>query len=153
MFNPLSIRSGFGLFVLLLASSVLAQGEPSVSQAQSECKSIAQQQTGYNPNAAPAPTQPQTGGRAKGAAAGAMLGAAKGQSKANQYEHAPDRVTEEYTENQMKDAAKAGAVVGAAKQRQQRQQATVAQQQESASANAYNQAYGSCMAGKGFPGQ
>lgn len=159
MFNEISVRLGFAAFTLLLAGSVLAEGEPSLQQAQSECRGIAQQQTGYNPNAAPTTTtpEPKAGGRAKGAAAGAMAGAAKGRSKANQYGNVPDEAAEEYTRNQMEDAAKAGAAAGAARQRQQRRQNATSQQQEqqqqSSLANAYNQAYASCMAGKGFPGQ
>ena len=86
-----------------------------------------------------------------------MAGAVKGRSKANQYENVPDNVAEEYTRNQMQDAAKMGAAAGAAKQRQGRRQNAAsqqqAQQQQSSAANAYNQAYASCMAGKGFPGQ
>ena len=90
MFDQISIRRVIGAFGVVLAGSVWAQGEgaPSLPQAQAECNSIAQQQTGSNPNAAPttATSQPQAGGRARGAAAGAMAGAAKGRSKANQYD-------------------------------------------------------------------
>ncbi|MGQ0445475.1 MAG: hypothetical protein ACT4O2_10220 [Beijerinckiaceae bacterium] len=121
MFDQIPIRRVIGAFGVVLAGSVWAQGEgePSLQQAQAECSSIAQEQTGSNPNAAPTTTasQPQAGGRARGAAAGAM---------------------------------------GAARQRQQRRQSAgtqqQAQQQQAASANAYNQAYASCMAAKGFPG-
>ena len=151
MFNPITIRLTAGVFGVVFGTWAQAQEAPSLQQAQAECQSIAQQQTGYNPNAA-ATTQPQAGGRARGAAAGAMAGAAKGKSKANQYGNVPDNVAEEYTRNQMQDAAKMGAAAGAAKQRQQRRQGAAAQQQQDSSANAYNQAYGSCMAAKGFPG-
>jgi hypothetical protein len=103
MFDQIPIRRVIGAFGIVLAGSVWAQGEgaPSLQQAQAECSSIAQQQTGSNPNAAPttAPSQPQAGGRARGAAAGAMAGAAKGRSKANQYGNVPDEVAEEYTRN------------------------------------------------------
>jgi hypothetical protein len=130
MFHSKPIRLMIGGFGLILAGSAWAQGEPSLQQAQAECQSIAQQQTGYNPNAAPAttPTQPQMGGRGRGAAAGAMAGAARGRSKANQYGNVPDEVAEEYTRNQMEDAAKAGAAAGAARQRQQRRQSAKTQQ-------------------------
>ncbi|MGH8659771.1 MAG: hypothetical protein ACREV4_15185 [Gammaproteobacteria bacterium] len=159
--DQISIRRVIGALGFILAGSVWAQGEgePSLQQAQAECYSIAQQQTGYNPNAAPTTTtsQPQAGGRARGAAAGAMAGAAKGRSKANQYDNVSDEVAEEYTRNQMQNAARGGAAVGAARQRQQRRQSAgaqqQAQQQQATSANAYNQAYASCMAAKGFPGQ
>jgi hypothetical protein len=146
MFNPISIRLTVGVLGVVLGTWAQAQEAPSLQQAQAECQSIAQQQTGYNPNAAT--TQPQTGGRARGAAAGAMAGAAKGKSKANQYSNVPDNVAEEYTRNQMQDAAKMGVAAGASKQRQQKRQGAAAQD---SSANAYNQAYGSCMAAKGFP--
>jgi hypothetical protein len=148
MFNPITLRLTVGVFSVVLGSWAQAQEAPSLQQAQAECQSIAQQQTDYNPNAA-ATTQPQTGGRARGAAAGAMAGAIKGKSKSNQYGNVPDNVAEEYTRNQMQDAAKMGAAAGAAKQRQQRRQGAVAQE---SSANAYNQAFASCMAAKGFPG-
>jgi hypothetical protein len=104
MFNPISIRLSVGVFAVVFGSLTQAQETPSLQQAQAECQSIAQQQTGYNPNAA-ATTQPQAGGRARGAAAGAMAGAVKGKSKSNQYSNVPDNVAEEYTRNQMQDAA------------------------------------------------
>ena len=148
MFNPISIRLAVGVFGVVLGSWAQAQDAPSLQQAQAECQSIAQQQTGYNPNAATT-NQPQTGGRARGAAAGAMAGAVKGKSKANQYSNVPDNVSEEYTRNQMQDAAKMGAAAGAARQRQERRQGAKTQD---SSATAYNQAYGSCMAAKGFTG-
>lgn len=148
MFKSLSIRMTVGVLGVVLGSWAQAQEIPSLQQAQAECQNIARQQTGYNPNAA-ATTQPQAGGRVRGAAAGAMAGAAKGKSKSNQYSNVPDNVAEEYTRNQMQDAAKMGAAAGAAKQRQQSRQGAAAQD---SSATAYNQAYGSCMAAKGFPG-
>lgn len=135
-----------GAMCLLLNAGARAQD---VSQAQAECRSIAQQQTG---NAAPTATQPQAGGRARGAAAGAMAGAVKGKSKSNQYGNVPDEVAEEYTRNQMQDAAKAGVAVGAARQRQQRRQ-TMKDQQQGGSSTAFDQAYAACMAAKGYPGQ
>jgi hypothetical protein len=156
MFETILNRLTMAAVGLVLAGSASAQD---LQQAQSECRSIAQQQTGYNPSAASstAPTQPQAGGRARGAAAGAMAGAVKGKSKANQYGNVPDEVAEEYTRNQMQDAAKMGTAVGAARQRQQRRQGMAsqqqAQQQQSSAANAFNQAYAACMAAKGFPGQ
>lgn len=146
MLNPKSIGIAIGALSVVLVGSAEAQGEISLQQAQAECQSIAQQQTGTNPTTG----QPQAGGRARGAAAGAMAGAAKGKSKANQYDNVPDDVAEEYTKNQMKDAAKMGAAAGAARQRQQRRQGAAAQQQQQGS---FDQAYASCMAAKGFPGQ
>ncbi|WP_052808290.1 hypothetical protein [Methyloterricola oryzae] len=131
-------------FGLLFASIGTAQ-EVTLQQAQAECQSIAQQQAGT----APTP-QPQAGGRMRGAAAGAMAGAVKGRSKANQYGNVSDEVAEEYTRNQMQDAAKAGAAVGAARQRQQRR---AGQKQQTTSGDAYSQAFASCMAAKGYPGQ
>ena len=147
MFNPIFIRLAVGVVGVVLGSWAQAQGAPSLQQAQAECQSIAQQQTGYNPNAATT-TQPQAGGRGRGAATGAMAGAAKGKSKANQYSNVPDNVAEEYTRNQMQDAAKMGVVAGASRQRQGRRQDAAAQ---NSAATAYNQAYGACMAAKGFP--
>ncbi|MGJ0429564.1 hypothetical protein [Methylobacter sp.] len=153
MFDTKSISLMIGGAGLILASTAQAQGQITLQQAQAECQSIAQQQSGYNPSAAPTTTEPQAGGRARGAAAGAMAGAAKGKSKANQYGNVPDEMAEEYTKNQMQDAAKVGVVAGAAKQRQQRRQGTTNQQSPDAAANTYNQAYASCMTAKGFPGQ
>jgi hypothetical protein len=149
MLNLKSIPVAIGSFSLAFGVSAYAQGGPSLQQAQAECQSIAAQQTGYNPNAATTAAQPQKGGGARGAAAGAMAGAAKGASKAKQYENVPDNVAEEYTKNQMQDAAKKGAAAGTAKQRQ----GAAAQQRAGASAEAYKQAYSSCMTAKGFPGQ
>ncbi len=141
-----------GALAMALAGSTAAESSP-LAQAQAECQNIAQQQTGYNPSAASTTTQPQAGGRARGAAAGAMAGAAKDRSKANQYGNVSGEVAEEYTRNQMEDAAKMGAAAGASRQRQQRREDRRGQQQESSAANVYNQAYSSCMAAKGFPGQ
>ncbi len=47
-------------------------------------------------------------------------------------------------------ATKMGAAAGAARQRQSRRQNAAA---GGASADAYNQAYASCMTAKGFPGK
>jgi hypothetical protein len=126
MSNPITIRLTAGVFGIVLGSWAQAQEAPSVRQAQAECQSIAQQQTGYNPNTA-ATTQPQAGGRARGAAAGAMAGAVKGKSKSNQYSNESDNVAEEYTRNQMQDAAKMGVAVGASRQRQERRQGVATQ--------------------------
>jgi hypothetical protein len=149
MLNCKLTRLSIGFISLLFGVAAYAQGAPTLEQAQNECRGIAQQQTGYDPNAAQAAGQPK-GGRARGAAAGAMAGAAKGAVKKNQYDNVPDEVAEEYTKNQMQDAAKVGAVAGASRQRRDRRQGAAAQQ---GSADAYNQAYASCMTAKGFPGQ
>src|SRR5512143_1999145 len=97
-----------GAVGFVLTHPAAAQGEPTLQQAQAECQSTAQQQTGYNPNAASTTTttQPQAGGRARGAAAGAAAGAVVGRSKTNDYENISDEAAEEYTRNQMEDAAK-----------------------------------------------
>ena len=143
MFYPKSIRLAVGV-IAVLGNWVQAQEAPSVQQAQAECQSIAQQQTGYNPNAA-ATTQQQANRPARGAATGAMAGAVKGKSKSNQYSNVPDNVAEEYTRNQVQDAAKMGVAAGASRQRQERRQSAKSQ---NSSATAYNQAYSSCMAAR-----
>jgi hypothetical protein len=53
----------------------------------------------------------------------------------------------------MEDAAKAGAAVGASRQRQERRQERKTGKQQTSAANAFNEAYASCMTSKGFPGQ
>ena len=144
-----------GAVSLALTHPAAAQDDAALQQAQAECQSTAQQQTGYNPNAAPATTttQPQAGGRARGAAAGAMAGAVMGKSRTRDYDNLSNEAAEEYTKNRMEDAAKAGAAVGASRQRQDRRQGRKAEQQQTSAANAYNQAYAACMTSKGFPGQ
>lgn len=139
MFKPISIHLAIGAFGVIFGSSVLAQDDALFQQAQAECQSVAQQQTGYSPGA----DQPQVGGRARGAAAGAMAGAAKGRSETSQYGRVPESAAEEYTRSQMEEKAKMGAAAGAAKQRQERRQGRSAE-------DAYNQAFASCMAAKGF---
>jgi hypothetical protein len=62
MFNPVSIRLTADVFGVVLGRWAHTQEAHSVQQAQAECQSIAQQQTGYNPNAT-ATTQPQVGWR------------------------------------------------------------------------------------------
>src|SRR5262245_25386121 len=102
MLHPKPIRWVVAVLAGLLIAgdgSVQAQGQPSLQQAQSDCRTLAQQQTGYNPDTSATSTQAQGGGRARGAAAGAMAGAAKGRVKANQYENVPDEVADQYTKN------------------------------------------------------
>ena len=86
-------KLGLAMSIAALAMVDAASAEVTLEQAQQECHSTAQQQTGYNPSA-PA-TAPQGGGRLKGAAAGAMAGAAHGKAKSNQYGNVPNDIAEE----------------------------------------------------------
>lgn len=104
---------------------------------------------------ATAPTSPPpAGGRARGAMAGAAAGATaaeiRGQSHAG-YDRLPEGAKQEYRQQQAREGAAVGAVAGGMNQRHQRRQAAAqsAQSQEAAS-NAYNQAFVTCMQGRGY---
>ena len=99
---------------------------------QGECANWATQQSGYNPNQAPAP-QPK-GGVARGAAKGAAVGAVAGAIGGDAGQGAGT-------------GAGAGAVVGGVKQRQRRK----AQDAQTQQANtAYANALSACMQGRGY---
>lgn len=153
--TTLSFSMGASLLILASAFSsgvsavtitpMQGQTPEQIQMDQAECTSMAQQSAGSQ-TAAPAPR----GGAMKGAAAGAMAGAAKAEVKGQQYGaygNVNDDIKQEYRQNEAKSAAAAGAVIGAAKQRQQRNQAS---QQSAASSQAVDQAFGSCMMGRGY---
>ncbi len=102
-------------------------------------------QTQATPSSTSATAQ---GGRLKGAAAGAVAGAAAAQVRGNRHEEVYDRVDDDrqqdYRQNKAQNAAAAGAVIGGARQRQERR----------ASANSAPtvdaQAYGNCMSSRGY---
>ena len=166
------VRYGAAVLLAAALSGATQAQQPTVQAAQgqsyeqmekdkAECYSIASQSTGYNPaqaSAAPASsTTPQGGGRLRGAAAGAMAGAARAEVRGNQYqayERAPDELKQEYRRNEAKSAAAAGAVVGGARQRQSRREQARAQEnqaaQQSAATSSFNQAYNSCLMGRGY---
>ena|SRR5215207_5858027 len=140
-----------------------AQGQSAeqMQQDMADCQAIAKQSTGYDPSQPPpstsSPATPQAGGRVRGAAKGALAGAAGAEVRGQQYgayDKLSDDVKQEYRQNEAKSAAAAGAAVGAAKQRQQRRQQGQAQEQQAAQTNAaagsYNQAYKSCLMGRGY---
>lgn len=124
--------------VLAIGQSVTAAKGQSPEQQQkdeSECYSMAVQQSGYDPANPPAPAQtaPVTGsgGRARGAVAGAAVGAIGG--------------------NDVGNAAAKGAVVGGVAQRN-RNRGAAAQansQQQSAAAN-FQSARAGCLQGRGY---
>lgn len=143
--------------------------EPQVGQDQTECRAIASQLTGFVPGAPPpsagqataaAAPPPATGGRVRGAAAGAAVGAVAAEART------PDlgggELEDAYKEERVEDAAKAGAVVGASRQRQQRRQAAsqqqaaqqqAAQQQAAAQTEAqkaFDLAATACLMGRGY---
>lgn len=117
-----------------------------IQRDQSECMSMAQQSAGSQASS----TTPPTGGRLKGAAVGAAAGAAKAEAQGQQhgaYGKMSEDVKQQYRQNEAKSAAAAGVVVGGAKQRQGRREAS---QQSAASSQAVDQAFGSCMMGRGY---
>lgn len=153
--TSLSLTLGASLLILASAFSLNAsavtitpmQGQTpeQIQQDQADCTSMAQQSAG-SATTASAPR----GGAMKGAAAGAMAGAAKAEAKGRQYGaygNVNDDIKQEYRQNEAKSAAAAGAVAGAARQRQQRNQAS---QQSATSSQAVDQAFGSCMMGRGY---
>jgi hypothetical protein len=134
-----------------------------------ECRTIATQSTGYDPAKAQAAAQPQVtapnskpgGGRARGAARGALAGGVRAEAKGQQYqayENAPEELKQQYRQNEARSGAQVGtAVGGAAQRRQRRQQAqqqtpqqASAQQQQSQQAVTFDQAYKSCLTGRGY---
>ena len=140
----------------------LAQGQ-SPEQKQKDmvdCQAIAKQSTGYDPAAATqaaAPEEPERGGRVRGAAKAATAGAVAAGVRGQQYDaydKMSDDAKQEYRQNEAKSAAAAGAVVGGSRQRQERREGNKAQEQQAAQANAaasaYDQAYKSCMMGRGY---
>ena len=111
-----------------------AKGQSSSQQSKDdgECMGFAKQSTGVDPAAPPpAPPPEKQGQRVQGAAAGAAVGAIGG--------------------NDVGNAAAKGAVVGGVAKRNQRrgaqQQAAATQQQD---IGKYDQAYRSCMTGRGY---
>jgi hypothetical protein len=140
----------------------LAQGQSAEQQQKdmADCQAIAKQSTGYDPAAPPqaaAPTEPERGGRVRGAAKAATASAVRSEVKGQQYDaydKLSDDVKQEYRQNEAKSAAAAGAVVGGSRQRQERREQDKAQEQQAAQANAatsaYDQAYKSCMMGRGY---
>jgi len=128
------------------------QSAEQIQRDQSECHSIAASSATAPPaQAAPAP---QRGGRARGAARGAAAGAVAAEARGQQYDrydNLSDDAKREYRQNNAGNAAAAGAMVGASRQRQQRRQGAAQQQQAQASAAAANdQAYRSCLMGRGY---
>jgi hypothetical protein len=126
------------------------QSQAQMNTDMAECSSIAQQSSGgaSQPSSAP----PAAGGRMRGAAAGAAAGAAHAELKAQRnhgeaYDRLPDNAKQEYRQDQARDAAAAGAVVGGSRQRRQRRQHAA---QQNAAASSYDQAYKSCLMGRGY---
>lgn len=106
-----------------------------------DCHNIAASQ---GSSAAP----PPSGGRIKGAAVGAAAGATGAEVRGRQhdefYDRANDDVKQEYRQNRAQQTAAAGAVVGGARQRQERRA-----QNKTNAANT-STAYTSCLQGKGY---
>ena len=137
-----------------------AQGQSAEQKDMADCQAIAKQSTGYDPAAATqaaAPEDTQRGGRARTAAKAATASAVRSEVKGQQYDaydKMSDDAKQEYRQNEAKSAAAAGAVVGGSRQRQERREQNKAQEQQAAQANAaasaYDQAYKSCMMGRGY---
>jgi len=124
-----------------------AKGQNSTQQASdtAACRTWAQQQTGIDPNVAaqPAPQQtgPAVGGgqRARGAVRGAAAGAVVGE------------VAHGDAGRGAGTGAAVGVVAGGARARQERRaQNAAATQKQEQTMGTFNQAYGSCMKGRGY---
>jgi hypothetical protein len=112
----------------------------------SECTTIAQQSAA---SSAPAPAQPERGGRLRGAAAGAAVGAAGANRRGGEaYDRAGDRAQDEYRENQARTGAAAGMVAGGVAQRRDNRQA--AANQQAAGQQATDSAFRSCLMSRGY---
>lgn len=130
----------------LTITPMKGQTPEQIQRDQADCTSIAQQTAGAQTQSA----TPPRGGRARGAAAGAMAGAARAEVQGQQhgaYDNINDDVKQQYRQNEAKSTAAAGAVVGGAKQRQQRREAS---QQGATSSQSYDQAFSSCLMGRGY---
>jgi hypothetical protein len=124
-----------------------AKGQPKEKQAtdSSECRAWAQQTTGIDPAVAsqPAPQQsgPAVGGgqRARGAVRGAAAGAVVGEVANGDSGHGA------------KVGATAGVVAGGSRARQERRaQNSAAQQNQQNAMGTFNNAWGTCMKGRGY---
>ncbi|HKE48611.1 MAG TPA: glycine zipper family protein [Rhodanobacteraceae bacterium] len=124
-----------------------AKGQTQQKQAtdSSECRAWAQQTTGIDPAVAsqPAPQQtgPAVGGgqRARGAVRGAAAGAVIGEAGSGDSSHGA------------KVGAAAGVVAGGSRARQERRSQNAAAQQNQQNAMAtFNNAWGTCMKGRGY---
>ena len=114
------------------------QSQDQFGRDQFECHNLAQQQTGVNPSQPVAAPPPQRGGAVRGAAGGAAVGAVGGAIGGDAGKGAAI-------------GAGVGATVGVARQR--RANAAAAQQAEASQQGAlqrYDQAYGACLAGRGY---
>jgi hypothetical protein len=139
-----------------LAETVITplQGQTAeqIQRDQADCRSIAAS-SATTPPAEPASGR-RGGGRARGAARGAAAGAVAAEVRGQQYDrydNLSDDAKREYRQNNAGSAAAAGAMVGASRQRQQRRQDAAQQQQAQANAAAANeQAYRSCLMGRGY---
>ncbi|MGZ8237369.1 MAG: hypothetical protein ACXWTY_05790 [Methylobacter sp.] len=155
-YTSLAFTMGTGLLIFastfssgvsaLTVTPMQGQAPDQIQRDQADCTSIAQQSAGSQNQ----PATPPSGGRMKGAAKGAAAGAAKAEAQGRQYgayDNINDDIKQEYRQDEAKSAAKAGAVAGAAKQRQQRREAS---QQGAATSQSFDQAFSSCMMGRGY---
>ncbi|TBR39520.1 MULTISPECIES: glycine zipper domain-containing protein [Dyella] len=124
-----------------------AQGQSAEKQASDTqaCRGWAQSNTGIDPNVASQPAPQQTGTtvgggqRARGAVRGAAAGAVVG------------GVANDDAGHGAAVGAAAGVVAGGSRARQERRAANAnAEAQQSSAMNTFNQAYASCMRGKGY---
>ena len=125
-----------------------------------ECQASAKQSSGYDPAAPPPQSgadEKERGGRVKGAAKGAAVGAAAAEVQGRQhdaYDKASDDAKQEYRQDDARSAAKAGAAVAGSRQRQDRRDDRRDDKQAAKDADAkkaaYQQAYSSCVGGRGY---
>lgn len=129
----------------LTVTPMQGQTPEQIQKDQADCSAMAQQSAPQAPTAT-GPSGTRLKGAAVGAAAGAVSAEVQGRGHSG-YDVANDDLKQEYRQNQAKSAAAAGMVVGGAKQRHDRREQS---QQGAATAQSYDQAFGSCMMGRGY---
>ena len=142
-----------GLGQDLIVFPAKGQSQEQMEKDKSECFGWAKQETGFDPTqtqppaqAAPAQSQGPQGARIKGAARGAAVGAVVGE------------IANDDAGQGAAAGAVGGAMVGGMRSRDQKRQASQAQEEQKQQQDAvnvqkqsdYNRAYSACMEGKGY---
>jgi hypothetical protein len=126
-----------------------------MQQDMTACQSAATEATGFSPSQPPlaaAPAGP-SGKRLRGAAAGAVAGAVRAEARGSDsdaWDEADEDRKQDYRQEEAQSSARAGAAVGGMATRADRRQGRRQQGQEQQQASAWNQAYNSCLQGRGY---
>lgn len=138
----LAALSGALMAQAATVTATKGQSPQQIEADKQQCYGSAVQSSGYDP----ASSHPATGGRARGAAVGAAAGTAAAEVRGRQYDaydRVDDDVKREYRQRDAKSAAAAGAVVGGTAQRRERRETA-------ADAQAFDNAYRSCLTARGY---